>query len=66
VYTSGSYSTIWDNTTGVAGSVNVVGLLGLPVLVFGSATVTGFGRILASQAVAAGSYMDSLTITINY
>jgi spore coat protein U-like protein len=66
LYTSASYSTIWDHTTGVAGSMTIVGLLGLPVPIFGSATVIGFGRILASRAVPAGSYMDSLTITINY
>jgi spore coat protein U-like protein len=66
IYTSGSYTTVWDNTTGVSGSVLLSGPLGLPVLVSGSDTKTAFGRILASQPVQAGSYLDTLTINVNY
>jgi spore coat protein U-like protein len=66
IYTSGSYSTVWDNTTGVSGSVTLVGLLGLPLLTYGTATQTAFGRILANQPVAAGSYTDTLTITVSF
>jgi spore coat protein U-like protein len=51
IYTSGSYTTVWDNTTGVSGSVLLSGPLGAPLLVSGSDTKTVFGRILASQPV---------------
>lgn len=66
IYTSASYTTVWDNTTGVSGSVMLTGPLGLPVLVSGSDTKTAFGRILASQPVQTGSYADTLTITVSY
>jgi len=66
IYTSGSYTTVWDNSTGVSGSITLSGLLSLPVLVNGNDTQTAYGRILASQAVQAGAYADTLTITVNY
>jgi spore coat protein U-like protein len=63
VYETASYTTVWDNVTGVNG---VIPLPGLGVLASGSATIYGYGRILASQPVAVGSYSDSLTITVTF
>jgi spore coat protein U-like protein len=66
IYTGASYTAVWDNTTGVSGSVMLSGPAGAPILVSGSDTKTAFGRILASQPVQAGSYVDTLMITVNY
>lgn len=66
VFTSGSYTTVWDNTTGVTGNVVLSGVLGLGVLATGTDTQTAHGRILASRPVAVGSYADSLTITVSF
>jgi len=63
VYETASYTTVWDNVTGVNG---VIPLSTLGVLTSGTATVYGYGRILASQPVAAGSYADSLMITVTF
>ncbi|WP_293393774.1 spore coat U domain-containing protein [Nevskia sp.] len=59
VYTSAGYSTVWDNVTGVTGGF-LIALGGT------SMTHTVYGRILAQQPAAAGSYADSLVITVNY
>lgn len=59
VYTTAGYSTVWDNDTGVTGGF-LIALLGT------SATHTVYGRILAQQPAAAGSYTDTLVITVNY
>lgn len=59
VYTSGSYTTVWDNTTGVSGGF----LIGIGGTAFAH---TVYGRILAQQPAAAGSYSDSVVITVNY
>lgn len=64
IYTSAGYTTVWDNTTGVAGSVTITGTIGLGA--GASTTLPAYGRILASQPVAAGSYTDSLIITVNF
>jgi spore coat protein U-like protein len=66
IYTTGAYTTVWDNTTGVSGSVTITGLLGLPILTLGQGTQTAFGRILGSQPVPAGAYTDSLTMTVSF
>lgn len=58
-YTTSGYSTVWDDVTGVTGGF-VIALSGT------SATHTVYGRILAQQPAAAGSYNDSLVITVNY
>ncbi|MDP3295194.1 MAG: spore coat U domain-containing protein [Nevskia sp.] len=59
VYTTAGYSTVWDNVTGVTGDFLIA--LG------GTSTAhTVYGRILAQQPAAAGSYADSLVITVNY
>jgi len=59
VYTTAGYSTVWDNVTGVTGGF-LIALLGT------SASHTVYGRILAQQPAAAGSYADNLVITVNY
>jgi spore coat protein U-like protein len=64
IYTSASYTTVWDNTTGVTGSVTITGIIGIGSQA--STTVPAYGRILASQPVAPGSYTDSLIITVNF
>lgn len=66
IYTSASYTTLWDNSTGVSGSVSLQGPLGLPVLVFGSESQTVYGRILAQRPAASGVYTDSLVVTVTY
>ena len=66
LYTDSTYTTVWDNTTGVPGSVMITGLLGLPILTYGVATVTVYGRILAQQAVTSGSYVDALVMTVSF
>jgi spore coat protein U-like protein len=63
VYESASYTTVWDATVGVSGTVS---LPAIGVVAYGTATIYGYGRILASQPVAAGSYMDSLMITVTF
>lgn len=66
VYTSASYATVWDHSSGVAGSISLQGPLGLPVLVFGNASQTVYGRILAQRPAASGAYTDSLVVTVTY
>ncbi len=64
VYKDASYTTVWDNINGVTGTVTIQGTIGLGAS--GSTTVPGYGRIPASQPVKAGSYTDSLTITVTF
>ncbi|MCX7071374.1 MAG: spore coat U domain-containing protein [Gammaproteobacteria bacterium] len=59
VYTSAAYTTVWDNVTGVSGGF----LIGLGSTTFNHPV---YGRILAQQPAPAGSYSDSLVITVNY
>ncbi len=66
LYTTSGYATVWDNTTGVSGSILLQGPLGLPVLVSGSDSKTVYGRILAQQPATSGGYTDSLVLTVNY
>jgi spore coat protein U-like protein len=66
IYTNASYTSVWDNTTGVSGGVTLVGLLGLPILTYGSDTKTAYGRILSLQPVPVGSYADALIITVSF
>jgi spore coat protein U-like protein len=61
IYTTSSYATVWDNTTGVSGNVTVTLLLGQ-----GTDTQTAYGRILALQPVPVGTYTDTLVITVNF
>ncbi|MBX6420198.1 MAG: spore coat protein U domain-containing protein [Nevskia sp.] len=61
LYTDPSYSTVWDNTNGVTGTI----LLTL-LLLNGSDTKIIYGNIPAQQFVPAATYTDSLLITISY
>jgi spore coat protein U-like protein len=63
LYTSSGYTTVWDNTTGVSGTVNVIGVL---TLFSGTDTKTVYGRIPVNQSVKGGTYADTITITVNY
>jgi len=59
LYTSSGYSTVWGDGTGGTSTVAGTGS--------GSAqSVTVYGRIPAAQFVAAGSYSDLVTVTVNY
>ena len=59
LYTSSGYSTIWGDGTGGTSTVAGTGS--------GAAqSVTVYGRIPAAQFVAAGSYSDLVTVTVNY
>lgn len=62
IFTSASYATVWDNSTGIAGSLMVTGI----IFAQGTATLTAYGRILAGQLSPAGVYGDTLVITVNY
>jgi spore coat protein U-like protein len=66
IYTSAAYATVWDNTSGVAASVTLVGLLGLPILTYGTDTQIAYGRILALRPDPAGSNTDTLIITVSF
>ena len=59
VYTTSGYSTVWDNSTGVGGGF----LIGLGGTSFNHPV---YGRILAQQPASAGSYTDSVVITVDY
>lgn len=59
IFTSSAYTTIWDNVTGVSGSF-------LISLGNNSFSHPVYGRILAQQPASAGSYTDSVVITVDY
>ncbi|TAM09583.1 MAG: SCPU domain-containing protein [Nevskiaceae bacterium] len=68
LYTSGSHSVIWGDGTGGSSvlpmTIALTGILGL--LASGSATATIYGRIPPGQAVTAGTYSDSILVTVTY
>lgn len=61
LYTSSAYSSIWGD--GTAGT-SVQNYSGLGFSYTNSMTV--YGRIPASQVVAAGGYSDTITVTVTY
>jgi len=61
LYTSAARTQIWGNGTGGSVSVNYGGPGTGP-----SYSITVYGRIPASQNVGAGSYSDSLIVTISF
>jgi spore coat protein U-like protein len=61
LYTSAARTLIWGSGTGGTGSVNYGGSGTGPAY-----TITVYGRIPASQNVGAGSYSDSLIVTISF
>ena len=59
IFTTGAYTSVWGN--GAGGSVIVSDTGGVNSLSF-----TAYGRIPAGQYVAAGSYADTITVTVTY
>ncbi len=64
LYTNITRTTIWGDNTG--GSSRVTGSILVQLLVPTSNNHTVYGRIPALQNAAAGSYADSITVTVNY
>jgi spore coat protein U-like protein len=64
LYSDITRTTIWGDNTG--GSSRVTGTILVQLLVPTSNNHTVYGRIPAQQNVAAGSYVDSITVTVNY
>lgn len=63
LYTSSGRSTVWGNGTGSTGTVSDGYLLGLGTTVRHYAV---HGRVPALQNGRAGSYLDSITVTVEY
>mgnify|MGYP001121486766 FL=1 len=68
LYTSAARTTVWGDGTGgtstVPGTINTSLLL--LVCLAGNNNHTVYGRIPASQNVAAGLYSDTITVTVSY
>ncbi len=61
LYTDPTYLTIWgDGSGGTATVSGAIGLLLLPI------NHTVYGRIPGGQNAAAGSYSDTITVTVTY
>jgi spore coat protein U-like protein len=65
VYTTANYTTIWGNGTGSTAVFGGSFVLS-PGNSSGSRTHTAFGRIPARQDVPAGTYTDSLVVTVSW
>jgi spore coat protein U-like protein len=61
IYTTSGFTSIWGDGTGGTVTVNYNGA-GNP----NSLTYTAYGRVPAGQYVAAGSYADTITVTVTY
>jgi spore coat protein U-like protein len=61
IYTSNAYGAVWGDGTG--GSVTQTYSA---TLTLGAVNYTAWGRVPASQYVAAGSYSDRITVTVSY
>jgi spore coat protein U-like protein len=63
LYTDNTYATVWGDGTGATVRVYDSYLLGL-----GGAVInyTAYGRIPATQNVRAGSYSDTIIVTVTY
>jgi spore coat protein U-like protein len=59
IFTTSGYTTIWGDGTGGTSTLGNGG--GTWIVLF-----TGFGRIPVGQYVAAGSYTDTITVTVTY
>jgi spore coat protein U-like protein len=65
VYTTSNYTTIWGNGTGSTAIFSGSFVLA-PGSGSGSRTHTAYGRIPARQDVPAGTYTDSLVVTVSW
>lgn len=63
IYTDNGRSVVWGNGSGTTGSVSDGYLLGIGTITH---SFTAYGRITARQAVSAGAFVDSVTITVTY
>jgi spore coat protein U-like protein len=72
LYTTSARTTIWGNGSGGTSTVGGSFTLGNCTLLLlcsdetESRNHTAYGRIPASQNVPAGSYSDTITVTVNY
>lgn len=62
LYTSNSHTNVWGDGTGGSGTVSGTGT----TTASGGPSNTIYGRVPAGQDVSAGSYTDSITITISF
>lgn len=62
LYTSAARTTVWGDGSGSTGTISFSTLLE----VIGLRRYTVYGRIPASQNVAAGAYADSVVVTVEY
>ena len=63
LYTTSGRTTVWGNGTGGTGTVSDGYLLGLGTTV---RNYTVHGRVPALQNARSGSYLDSITVTVEY
>lgn len=63
LYTSNARTTVWGNGTASTGTISDGYLLGLGTTV---RNYTVYARLPAPQNVRAGSYLDSITVTVDY
>jgi spore coat protein U-like protein len=61
IYTTSGYSAVWGDGTGGTVTQSFSALLSL-----GTVTYATYGRIPAGQYIAAGTYDDSITVTLTY
>jgi spore coat protein U-like protein len=61
IYTTSGYSTVWGDGNGGSVTQSFSALLSL-----GTITFTSYGMIPTGQYVAAGTYNDSITVTVTY
>lgn len=69
LYTSATRSTVWGDGTGGTSTVSssiTSGLLGLLLCDEASKNHTVYARIPAAQSVPAGSYADTIVVTVTY
>lgn len=63
LYTNSGHTTVWGDGTGGTGYNEYTSLIGL---LYHNRNYTVYGQIPAQQNVAAGSYSDTITVTVEY
>jgi spore coat protein U-like protein len=63
LYTSGAYSSVWGDGSGATSLIS-----GSQFMAVGTTTInyTVYGRIPAGQDAPAGTYTDTIVVTLNY